>query len=193
MDPLWRTALWQQFGATIDMLENALLACPSTHWNERLWSDHRELPQPSESAAFWYITYHTHFWLDLYLTGSLEGFAPPAPFTLEQIDPAGVLPERPYTKEELHAYLVYLHKKCQTAIAGLSDEKARQQVAFRWVGKKPVSFFEILLYTMRHVQEHAAQLNLFLGQNGISGASDWVSRAKADEGGEQALSELHPN
>jgi hypothetical protein len=31
MDPLWRTALWQQFGATIDMLENALLACPSTH------------------------------------------------------------------------------------------------------------------------------------------------------------------
>ncbi len=30
MDPLWRTALWQQFGATIDMLENALLACPST-------------------------------------------------------------------------------------------------------------------------------------------------------------------
>jgi hypothetical protein len=69
----------------------------------------------------------------------------------------------------------------------------RQQVAFRWVGKKPVSFFEILLYTMCHVQEHAAQLNLFLGQNGISGASDWVSRAKADEGGEQALSELHPN
>ena len=24
MDPLWKTALWQQFGATIDMLENAL-------------------------------------------------------------------------------------------------------------------------------------------------------------------------
>ena len=46
---------------------------------------------------------------------------------------------------------------------------------------------------MRHVQEHATQLNLFLGQNGISGASDWVSQAKADESGEEALSELHPN
>ena len=33
MDPLWRTALWQQFGATIDMLENALLACSSMHWS----------------------------------------------------------------------------------------------------------------------------------------------------------------
>jgi hypothetical protein len=106
MDPLWRTALWQQFGATIDMLENALLACPSTHWNGRLWSDHTDHPQPPESAAFWYITYHSLFWLDVYLTGSLEGFAPPAPFTLAELDPAGVLPERPYSREELHAYLV---------------------------------------------------------------------------------------
>ncbi len=40
------------------------------------------------------------------------------PFTL------GVPPERPYTKDELHAYLVNLRKKCQTTIAGLSDEKA---------------------------------------------------------------------
>jgi len=33
------------------------------------------------------------------------------------------------------------------------------------------------------VQEHAAQLNLFLGQNGSSGASDWVSQGKAEAGG----------
>ena len=184
MDPLWRTALWQQFGATIDMLENALLACPSTHWNGRLWSDHSDHPLPPESAEFWYITYHTLFWLDLYLTGSLEGFAPPTPFTLDELDPAGVLPERPYTRDELHAYLVNLRKKCQTTIAGLSDEKAHQPVDFPWIGEKPMSFLELLLYTMRHVQEHAAQLNMFLGQNAIEGASDWVSRAKADEGGE---------
>ena len=179
MDPLWRTALWQQFGATIDMLENALLACPRTQWQARLWSDQKD----PEYAAFWSITYHTLFWLDLYLTGSREGFAPPAPF-MNKLDPADVLPERPYSRDELHAYLVHLRQKCRTTIAGLSDEKAHQQVAFPWIGGKPMSFFELLLYNMRHVQEHAAQLNLFLGQNGISGASDWVSRAKADEGGE---------
>jgi len=180
MDPLWKTALWQQFGATIDMLENALLACPSTHWNGRLWNDH-SVP---EYPAFWSITYHTLFWLDLYLTGSLEGFAPPAPFTLDELDPAGVLPKQPYTRDELHTYLVLLRKKCQTTIAGLSDEKAQQLVSFHWVGAKPMSFLELLLYTMRHVQEHAAQLNLFLGQNAIDVASDWVGQAKADEGGE---------
>ena len=180
MDPLWRTALWQQFGATIDMLENALLACPSMHWHGLLWSD----PGAPEYPTFWSITHHTLFWLDLYLTGSLEGFAPPPPFTLDELDPAGVLPERPYSKEELHAYLVHLRKKCQATIAGLSDEQAHQQVAFPWTSGKPVSFFELLLYNMRHVQEHAAQLNLFLGQNAMDGASDWVPRAKADEGGE---------
>ena len=184
MDPLWRTALWQQFGATIDMLENALLACPSTHWNGRLWSDHSDHPLPPESTEFWYITYHTLFWLDLYLTGSLEGFAPPTPFTLDELEPARVLPEQPYTRDELHAYLVNLRKKCQTTIAGLSDEQAHQLVDFPWIEGKPMSFLELLLYTMRHVQEHAAQLNLFLGQNAMDGASDWVSRAKADEGGE---------
>ncbi len=185
MDPLWRTALWQQFGATIDMLENALLACPSTHWQGRLWSNHSDPSLSPEFAAFWYITYHTLFWLDLYLTSSSEeGFAPPAPFTTAELDPAGLLPERPYTKDELHAYLVHLRKKCQATIAGLSDEQAQQQVDFPWVGEEPMSFLELLLYTMRHVQEHAAQLNLFLGQHAIAGTSDWVPRAKAEEGGE---------
>src|SRR5579863_6668122 len=179
MDSLWRTILWQQFGASIDMLENALLACPGTLWHGRLWSDHSDHPMPPGFAEFWYITYHTLFWLDLYLTGSLEGFAPPPPFNLAELDPAGVLPEQPYTRDELHAYLVYLRKKCQTTIAGLSAEKAHQPINFNW--KNPMSFLELLLYTMRHVQEHAAQLNMFLGQNAVDGASDWVSKAKAGE------------
>jgi uncharacterized damage-inducible protein DinB len=180
MDSLWKTALWQQFGATIDMLENALLACPDTLWNERLWND----PSAPEYPSFWSITHHTLFWLDLYLTDSREGFAPPAPFTLDELDPSGALPEQPYTRDELHGYLVYLRKKCQATIDGLSDERAHQQFTFPWPGGASVSFLELLLYTMRHVQEHAAQLNLFLGQNSIDAASDWVGRATADKGGE---------
>src|SRR6059058_4118027 len=149
METTLRTALWRQFGAAIDMLENALLACPSTQWNALLWSD----PEAPAYPTFWSLTHHTLFWLDLYLTGSLEGFAPPAPYTLAEIDPSGVLPERPYTTDELHNYLLHLRKKCQTTIAGLSDEKAHQQVSFPWVGEKPMSFLALLLYTMRHVQE----------------------------------------
>jgi len=38
----WKTPIWQQFGAAIDMLENAMRACPEDVWPE-----------------CWYIAYHT--------------------------------------------------------------------------------------------------------------------------------------
>jgi uncharacterized damage-inducible protein DinB len=176
METTLRTALWQRFGATIDMLENALLACPSTHWHGLLWND----PEAPGYPTFWSITHHTLFWLDFYLTGSLEGFAPPTPFTIDdELAPVRVLPEQPYTRDELHAYLVNLRKKCQTTMTGLSDEKARQPVHFPWLGESPMSFLALLLHTMRHVQEHTAQLSLFLGQHAIPNeALDWVPRAK---------------
>jgi uncharacterized damage-inducible protein DinB len=183
MDPLWRTALWQQFGAAIDMLENALVACPASLWRERVFRAQTSHPQPPEDAAFWSLTYHILFWLDVYLTGSHEGFAPPALFTLNALDPASVFPEQPYTKEELHAYLVHLRQKCQATIAELADEKAHHQVAFPWLGGQPMSFLELQLYNMRHVQEHAAQLSLFLGQHAIPDeALDWVPWAKDEPG-----------
>jgi hypothetical protein len=39
---------------------------------------------------------------------------------------------------------------------------------------------ELLLYNMRHVQEHAAHLNLFLGQRTGSGPG-WVTRARSEK------------
>jgi DinB superfamily len=176
METTVRTALWQQFGAAIDMLENALLACPDTHWNGLLWSD----PETPDYPTFWSITHRALFWLDFYLTGSLEGFEPPTPFTIdEELAPVRVLPEQPYARDELHAYLVNLRKKCQNTITGLSDEKARQQIRFPWLGERPMSYFELQVYTMRHVQEHAARLSLFLGQHAIPDETlDWVPRAR---------------
>ena len=43
----------------------------------------------------------------------------------------------------------------------VSREEACRICRFPW-GEGP--FAELLLYPMRHVQEHAAQLHLFLGQ-----------------------------
>lgn len=160
MDRFWKEIIWQQLGAAIDMLENAMLACP-----EELWSDRSRQPE------FWYLVYHTLFFLDLYLSGSVEGFVPPAPFTLDELDPAGVLPERPYTKEELRGYLQHGRGKCRTVIEALTEEKARERGGgFEWID---VSGAELLLYNLRHVQHHAAQLNLILRQ--VTGsAPGWV-------------------
>jgi hypothetical protein len=154
--------LWSQLGAAIDMLDNAILACP-----EELWSDRSQNPE------FWYVAYHTLFFLDLYASDSPDDFAPPSPFTLSELDPAGVLPERVYTKSELRAYLEYGRNKNKAAIAALTDASARRRSAFSWLD---LNNAELVLYTLRHVQHHAAQLNLILRQR-VDAAPGWVRRA----------------
>jgi DinB family protein len=166
----WRAIIWQQFGAAIDDLGNTIDACPDDLWRARLWEHSTEQPEFSE---FWYIAYHTLFWLDLYLTGAEEGFVPRAPFTLIEQDEDGPVPERPFTKQELHAYLLDCRRKCQETIEGMTVEAAERRCLFGW---GEVSFAELLLYTMRHVQGHAAQLNLLLGQKSVTVRS-WVLRA----------------
>ena len=161
MDDGWRTSVWRQFGAAIDMLEDALRACPEPLWHAPLWTKPAERP---EFAQFWYLAYHALFWLDLYLTGAEEGFAPPAPFELIEMAEDD-LPERAYSKEELQAYLYHGRQRCQEIIAALTDETAQRRCRFAW---GEVSFAELLLYNLRHVQEIAAQLSIFLGQNGVS-------------------------
>jgi uncharacterized damage-inducible protein DinB len=74
---------------------------------------------------------------------------------------AGETLPRTYTREELLGYLALCRQRCQTTIAALTQEEAYRLCKFPW-GEVP--FAELLLYTMRHVQEHAGQLHMFLGQ-----------------------------
>ena len=174
MDQIWPALIWRQFGAALDMLEDALRACPDSLWTARLWGDQG---QRADLSQFWYIAYHTLFWLDLYLSGSLEGFAPPPPYTLDELDPAGLLPDRCYTRDELLSYLDHGRRKCRAAIAALTGDTARRLCSFPW---RQIGYAELILYCMRHVQEHAAQLNMFLGQQ--TGASArWVARTASDD------------
>lgn len=184
MEALWRTIVWKQFDAAIEMLDNAVAACPDDLWRQPVWHDQADPSQGTEFwPEFWRIAYHAVFWLDLYLFGSEEGFAPPAPFRLvEQDDSAGPLHNRPFSKEELRAYLAYAREKCRATFETMTDERARQPVNFDWMREgEVVSYAELQLYCMRHIQEHAAQLSLLLGHHGVPDeALDWVTRAQED-------------
>jgi hypothetical protein len=162
MDNSVNNSLWCQFGASIDMLENAILLCPQEQWNT--------------GTQFWYKAYHCLFFLDYYLTMEPKTFSPPAPFTFSEFRDA--MPEREYAKEELLSYLQYNRVKCHSLISGLTEEKLQE----RWInvsGSMNYSVLEILLYNMRHVQHHAAQLNLLLRQS-INDAPDWVFRGSKE-------------
>jgi hypothetical protein len=177
VDTFWKTILWQQFGAAIDMLENAARACP-----DEIWSDPSKRPQwlSNDVVGFWYLVFHTLFFLDYYLSGSAKGFAPPLPFNLDELDPRGLLPERPYTKDELLPYVEYCRRKCRTVIESLTEERARQRCGF---DRLDMSVAELHLHNMRHVQHHAAQLNLILRQK-TSSAPNWVGKAKVSIAGD---------
>lgn len=152
--------LWRQYAAAIDSLGGALRGCPPELWEKRLWED-----QPGQWVAygfstFWYLGYHALFWLDLYLTGAEEGFAPTAPFDLVEMEAGEVLP-RVYTRAELLGYLEYCRRKCQETVSEMTDEGAARMCRFPW---GELTFAELQLYNLRHVQEHAAHLHMFLGQ-----------------------------
>lgn len=86
------------------------------------------------------------------------------------------MPERTYTQAELLTYLEHCREKCHALLSNMTLELA----ATRWInvsGTMDYPLIELILYNMRHVQHHAAQLNLILRQE-INDAPDWVSRAK---------------
>jgi len=84
MDTMLKTGIWQQFGAAIDTLDDAINLCPDHLWTVALWKD----AEDARYGQFWFIAYHTLFWIDLYLYGSYADFAPPPPFI------RGKLPEK---------------------------------------------------------------------------------------------------
>ena len=157
-----RQILWGQFGGAIDMVGNAIESC-----SDELWSD-SSIGQP-----YWYLTFHTLFWLDYYLSEAPENFKPPEPFGVTEFDPSGLMPERIYTRDELRSYLEYGRAKCESTIRSLTDSSA---MAARRFGRVEATFLELMLYNMRHVQHHAAQLNLLLRQSG-NPVPRWVARA----------------
>jgi hypothetical protein len=165
VDAALKTSIWQQFGASIDMLENAIAACPESLWGDR-----------SQNPEFWYVAFHTLFFLDFYLSDSEAGFVPPEPFTLDELDERGILPDRVYTKEELLIYLAHGREKCRTTIMALTAERAQRRCGFDWLD---ITVAESLLYNNRHVQHHVGQLNLILRQK-VDAAPRWVRKTHTE-------------
>ena len=173
-----KESLWKQFAASIDMLKNAVALCPEEYWNN--------------NKKFFYMAYHCSVFLDYYLTIPPKNFSSLLPYTITE--PANipkdaiddVVPNKIYSKNELLDYLQLSREKCRKVIAGLTEEKLNKP----WIDNSEnvnlelassssmiYSVLEILLYNMRHVQHHTAQLNLILRQE-INSAPDYVSHAK---------------
>lgn len=163
MDDNTKKITWSQFGASIDMLENALKVCPDEIWTTG-----------SKFQDFWYIAYHTLFWLDFYLSSSPDEYSTYSSIGLTELDPEGILPERIISKEELLKFCGHCRNKCRQVIENLTHEKSNQSYKF---GSLHLQFPELIFYNMRHVQHHTGQLNLILRLKADIG-SGWVRQSK---------------
>jgi hypothetical protein len=82
----------------------------------------------------------------------------------------------PYDKDLLRGYLASLRAKCRAILMELTEEQAARPCTFPWSRGESISYFELQIYSLRHVQEHAAQLFLFLGQRITEPNDNWVAR-----------------
>ncbi|SJZ71593.1 DinB superfamily protein [Chitinophaga eiseniae] len=160
-----RESLWNQFGGSIDMLTNAISAYPENLWNEQ--------------KKFFYISYHVSVFLDYYLTIPAGPLSSPLSFTLSEVIPVegidDIVPDNIYSQAEILAYLQASRKKCHDLIFNMTETDFTQL----WVeveSNKIMPVFELFLYNMRHVQHHAAQLNMILKKD-TGNAPDWVRAA----------------
>ena len=162
-----KNSLWQQFGASIDMLVNAIGACPDALYQN--------------NKRFFYTAYHAAVFLEYYLTVPPTDFEPQLPFTIVEKEdmPAAalddVLPDKQYSKSQLLKYLKSGKEKCHNVIMGIEENGNPRFIEDVGVGKMDYSLIEIVLYNMRHVQHHVAQLNLMLRNEGLE-PPKWEAR-----------------
>ena len=100
MVKILKTELWKQFGAAVDMFENAIAKCPEHLWtyNYSTGKDTLNAKHIDEiRSSYWYIAFHTLFFLDYYLDMDHDNFKIPSPFNIKEEDIDEVIPDKIFT------------------------------------------------------------------------------------------------
>lgn len=160
-----------QYSATLTMLEQAVRKCPPELW-----------AAPVGHAGFWHIAYHALFYVHLYGSADLAAFVPWEKHRPDY-DSLGPLPDpphrmpnigAPYTPTEILEYAAVVRQHIAQQLRTID---LRAPSGFEWL---PMSKFELQIYSMRHLQQHAGELMERLGTHaGIS--VDWVGMGESTE------------
>ncbi len=139
----FRAIIISQYLAALEMLKQAILACP-----EALWFD------PNDHNKFSQIAYHALYWTHAYMNESEQMFQPWSGHRDEyRLAGGGVAgPIAPASKALILEYLAFCQQQVAEKIPTMDLDAPS---GFEWV---PMSKFELLLYSLRHIQHHAAEL-----------------------------------
>jgi hypothetical protein len=153
-------AIQSQYQAALEMLRQAIAACPEELWNAE-----------GDRNRFWRVAYHALFYTHLYLQKTIEDFVPwskhqdeYASLSAEQTEGAAA----PYSKDDLLAYHALCQEQVRNLVPALDPDGGS---GFHWL---PFTKLELQFYNIRHLQHHTGQLYERLRTQAGVGAG-WVS------------------
>jgi hypothetical protein len=149
--------LLNQYEAALCTLNACIDRCPESTWNS-----------PVAETAFCQVLFHTLLFTDIYL-GQNEAAVRQQPFHLENKslfrdyeELEDRIPVLLYDRPGIKSYLEYCRKKASQVIGEESAETLNARPDFPG---RNFSRAELHVYNIRHIQNHAAQLNLILFKN----------------------------
>ena len=150
-------SLWNQIGASIDMLVNCIRSVPDDYF--------------SQHPRAFYISYHTIIFLDYYSSFPPSDFAPLLPFSQVPAEqrPAesigDLVPDAFYTREELLHYIEVVRQKCRKLIFSITEDTLQNRFTEgSEEGDMDYPLLEIWLYNLRHTAHHVGQLQQLIRQ-----------------------------
>jgi hypothetical protein len=126
-----RPILQSQYLAALAMLKQAVVKCPPEAWDD-----------PRDKDRFWFVAYHTLFYAHRYLKAQGEGYVRWEGRRYEK-------PGSPFTKAEILERLAAVEGDVATQIPLMKLEAESSGLANK---------FELQLYNIRHIQQHAGEL-----------------------------------
>ncbi len=171
MADVLRELLRNQFEAALCTLNLCLEECPDELWQE-----------PVGNEPFSRVVFHTIFFADLYLSADEASFRQ-QPFHAENADLFGDyeqlqwrVPVCTYERAPLQKYLTFCREKTVAVVSAETDESLAAPCRFP---RREFSRAELHVYSMRHIQHHAAQLSLRLRLSADAGIP-WVESGGSD-------------
>lgn len=147
-----KQVIHSQYLAALAMLKQVIVKCPEALWDA-----------PGNQDPFWKKSYHTLFYVHLYLQNAEKDFIR----WTKHHDPDG---DVPFTKNEVLEYLDFVEKQVAERVPVTELEA---ESGFHWY---PVNKLELQFINIRHIQQHAGELyerlgaheNIELGWEGFS-------------------------
>ena len=158
------TALSEQYGAALIMLENIVKNCP-----EELWNDSGKEIFVSQ------VVNHVLFFVDYYLSKNKDEsgrFKAKLGDDLMGERTDGMDWNKIYSKTELLAYISDLRPKAKERFEKLEMADLSKASVFEWHGSSVLSSF---LYNLRHIMLHVGALHVRVNATGIE-PQKWVSK-----------------